>query len=247
MDYKPLSARERKLIEEIETRDLVVFSPFEASKILGVDKDTVYRVLSRLEHKEAIVRIERGKYIIRRFYSELDIYDIAPHVVEPSYMSLWSGLHYYGLTTQVPRVVFLMVTRARKGLELQGYELRYVKVKKKLFFGYKKVGRSVIAEPEKLLLDCLAFPHYTGGFGEIEKAARTAELDMNKMVDYAIRTGSGTICSRLGYLLETTEKKFDETRLLKHISRSYVLLDPTGSSTSLGLSKKWNVKINQET
>jgi len=243
MDYKPLSARERKLIEEVETRDLVVFTPFEASKILGVDLNTAYRVLSRLEHKEAVVRIERGKYIIRRFYSELDIYDIAPHVVKPSYVSLWSALHYYGLTTQVPRVVFLIVTRARKRLELQGYGLRYVKVKKELFFGYKRVGGSVIAEPEKLLIDCLAFPHYAGGFGEIENAAIKAELDMVKMIDYAIRTGSGTICSRLGYLLETTGKKFNAEKLLKHTSRSYVLLDPTNSRTGLGSSKKWNIKM----
>lgn len=243
MDYTPLSARERKLIEEIETRDLVMFTPFEASKILGVDKDTAYRLLSRLEDKEAIVRIERGKYIIRRFYSELDIYDIAPHVTQPSYLSLWSGLHYYGLTTQVPRVVFLMVTRARNSLKLQGYELRYVKVKNKLFFGYKSTGKNIVAEPEKLILDCLAFPHYAGGFDEIRNAVESAELDLVKIVDYAVRIGSGTICSRLGYLLETTDKVFNRTRLMKHRSRSHVLLDPSGSYNVLKHSNRWNIKM----
>ena len=246
MEYKPLSARERKLIEEIETRDLVVFTPFEASRILDVDVDTAYRALSRLVRKRAVVRIERGKYIIRRFYSELDIYEIAPHAVEPSYISLMSGLHFYGLTTQVPRVVFLMVTRARKPMELQGSELRYVKVRKDLFFGYTKVGRSVVAEPEKLFLDCLAFPHYAGGFSEIEEAARSAEMDAVKIVDHAIQMDSGTICSRLGYLLERTGRKFDEARLLGHISKSRVLLDPSASRTSSATSRKWNILINLE-
>jgi len=246
MEYQPLSARERQLIEEVETRDLVVFTPFEASKILDVDVDTAYRALSRLVRKRAVVRIERGKYIIRRFHSELDIYEIAPYVVEPSYISLMSGLHFYGLTTQVPRVIFLMVTRARKTMELQGSELRYVKVRKELFFGYRRVGRSVVAEPEKLLLDCLAFPHYSGGFSEIEEAARSAELDTVKIVDHAIRMDSGTLCSRLGFLLERTGWKFDEARLLGHISQSHVLLDSSAPRTSSGTSGKWNIVINLE-
>lgn len=246
MNYSPLSAREIKLIEDVEDRNLTVFSPLEAKKILNTTRENAYRILSRLENKGGILRIERGKYIIKRFYSELDIYEIAPHVTTPSYISLWSALHYHGYTTQVPATVFLMVTGPRKPLELQKRTLQFVKVRSSFFFGYERHGRTVVAEPEKLFVDCLAFPHYAGGFGEIKTAMDSADLDMRKTIDYAIRTGSGTVCSRLGHLLETAGKKFSENKLLKHRSRSYVILDPSAPRRDFGLNEKWKVKVNLE-
>jgi predicted transcriptional regulator of viral defense system len=246
MDYKPLSARERRLIAEVENRNLIIFTSMEASKVLGVGRKTAHRALNRLEDKEAVVRVERGKYIIKRFYDELDIYEIASHIVEPAYLSLWSGLHYYGYTTQVPKEVFLVVTRARKVLDLQGRRVRYVKVRSPFFFGYQSIGRTIVAEPEKLLLDCLAFPKYAGGFSEIKKAVEGADIDFHKIVEYAIRTGSDTICSRLGYLLNMVKKKFNEHSLLRHRSKSYVLLDPSGGDAIVATSLKWNVRVNIE-
>lgn len=246
MKYSGLSARERTLLEEIETRNLVTFTPLEAAMILGLSRDAAYRALSRLEDKDAVIRIERGKYILERLYQELDIYEIAPHIIEPSYISLWSGLHYYGLTTQVPTTVFLLVTRARKSLKFQKRSIRYVKVKRNIFFGYRAAGKVVIAEPEKLILDCLAFPHYAGGFKEILEAAKAATLDTEKIVDYAIQFGSGSVTSRLGFLLETIGKDFDSKRLLSHISKAPVTLDPSASGSPFTKATKWNLKINVE-
>lgn len=244
MNYKGLSARERKLIDEIERRSLIIFKPLEASKILNEDRENTYRILSRLESKEAIKRIEKGKYILKRFYEQKDIYEIAPHLLEPSYISFWSGLHFYGYTTQVPRKVFLVVTRSRKSLKVRGLILKFVKVKEELFFGYRKANQIVVAEPEKLFIDCLMFPKYCGGVGEIKRSLKEAEIETEKIIHYAIKTGNKTLCSRLGYLLEEGNYKFDKEKLKEYISRSYVLLDPSSPSKSLKTSSEWNLKIN---
>ena len=246
MIYRSLSSRERRLLEEVESRNLPVFSPLEASKILGVNKDAAYRALSRLEDKGVVFRIERGKYIIGRFLSERDIYEIAPFISQPSYISLWSGLHYYGLTGQVPRDVFLMVTRSRRGLSLQGQRLRFVRVRREMFFGYRLVGGTVVAEKEKLLIDCLAFPAYAGGVGNLTALAGDGDMRADRLVEYAVLSRSGTICSRLGYLLEHVGADLDDSRLLPHVSASRVLLDPSGPREARGSSAKWNVLVNVE-
>ena len=246
MIYPPLSSRERTLVEEVESRDLTVFTPTEASRLLKIDIETAYRMLSRLEDKEAVIRIERGKYIIRRFYSELDIYEIAPHIVSPSYLSMWSGLHYYGHPSQVPERVYLVVIRPRRDMLFLGRKLHFLKVKRRLFFGYRRFGRVVVAEGEKLLLDCLAFPRYAGGVSNILPLALDDTLDGEKLVEYAILAGNSTVCSRLGYLMEVLGRDDAVSKLTAHRSSSRILLDPSVKGKISGTSSKWNVNINME-
>ena len=242
--YLPISGRERQLLEEVETRELTVFSPFEASKILGVERHTARKVLSSLTNKGGVRRIERGKYVLTRLYNELDIYELVPHVYEPSYISMWSGLHYHGLTAQVPAVIHLVTTRYHKDFEMQGKRITYVSVRPRMFFGYMAVGKAVIAEPEKLIIDCLAFPQYSGGYNETKEAVEQAELDVGKLVEYAIHTQSPTICSRLGHLLESSGIPFDEKRLIPHTSKSYVWLDPTSQTKDYEPIIKWKIYAN---
>ncbi|MBI5000801.1 MAG: hypothetical protein HZB92_04650 [Euryarchaeota archaeon] len=239
-----MSARETELVEEMGRRGIAVFGLLEASKVLRVERLVARKALSRLASKGAIKRIERGKYVIARFYSEMDVYELAPRVHEPSYLSLWSGLHHYGYTTQVPAEVYLVTARARRGLDLQDRRVRYVRVRPRMFFGYRADGRVVVAEPEKLVLDCLAFPSYSGGYGELRDAVEKAELGAGKLVDYALRAGSPTVCSRLGHLLDDAGISFDERRLQRHASRSYVWLDPSAPSESFETVRKWKVYAN---
>ena len=241
-----ITAREMQLLDLVEKAGLVVFTTSDARRLLGVDRPDIHRILSRMVSKGHLVRLERGKYVDARSARELDVYEVAPHVVEPSYLSLWSGLHLRGLTTQVPRTVFVIVTSQRRGLDVLGSPVRFVSVRPRLFFGYERRGDHVVADVEKLLLDCLLFPHYCGGWDEIFRSFANAELDPELVVEYALMTESPSLCSRLGYTLERLGVGFDVERLERASYHGRIVLDPSRPKTDGERVPRWNVEVNVE-
>ena len=246
MEYRGLSSREVRLLDRLEREGLVVFTTSDARRVLDVGRGDAHRILSRMVAKGHLVRIERGKYIDARRNAEMDVYEVAPRVVEPSYLSLWTGLHIHGLTTQVPRTVFVIVTSSRRGLEVLGSPVRFVSVRPRLFFGYGTYGRTVAAEPEKLLLDCLLFPQYCGGWDEVLCSFENALLDTDMVVEYALMTGSPTLCSRLGYTMERLGLDFDAERVRRASYHGKIPLDPSRPRRSRGSSSRWNLLLNVE-
>ena len=241
MKYPSTAAREARLLAELEKRGILVFNPVEVSNILQVGRESAHRIMSRMVSKGLVRRLERGKYVASSALKDRDIYELACQVVQPSYLSLWSGLHAYGYTSQVPKTVYLMVAIPRSGLELQGRNLRFVRTRH--FFGYKREGKIIIAEPEKLFLDCLAFPEHAGGIAEIREALDAAGLDCGKLRDYAMLMGNKSLNSRLGYILEESGKGFDAEPLRDMISSSYVPLDPARPNIGRR-SKRWKLTLN---
>ena len=114
-------------------------------------------------------------------------------------------------------------------------------VRTKHFFGYTRLGDLVIAQPEKLFLDCLLFPGYCGGGQEILESFEKAspEIDAALMVEYARMTESRTLASRAGYMLDRAGMKFKEGPLLDQASTSYVPFDPGAKRSSR--DPKWNI------
>ena len=241
MKYPNISAREMHLLDELDRRGRNVFNPVETSNILGVSRDAAHRILSRMMAKGLVDRLERGKYISRSNLENMDIYEVACQIVQSSYISLWSGLHIYGYTTQVPRIVYLMVGIPRSGLSIRGHELKFVRTKH--FFGYRMDGGRVLAEPEKLFLDCLLFPEYSGGIGEIRDALKIADLDGEKLMEYALSMDNKSLNSRLGYILEEAGKDIDLSSIREKISRSYVPLDTTRENRGQRC-KRWMLTLN---
>lgn len=239
MNYKGISSRERKLLDELSRRGLLVFRPIDVSNILEEPKDNTYRILSRMVEKDIIERIEKGKYVTKRDMEETHIYEIACHIIEPSYLSLRSALHHYGYTTQVPRNVYVMTSISREDLDIHDETVRFVKTKH--FFGYVSKGDLVIAEPEKLFIDCLLYPRYTGGMNEIAASMDEAELDEENLIDHALKVDNSSLNSRLGYLLEKSGKEIDLKPLEKNRSKSPVPLEPEREGEKI--DKRWNVRF----
>lgn len=240
MNYKGVSGRERKLLDELSRRRLTIFRPIDVSNILSESRDNTYRILSRMEDKDLITRIEKGKYISSKELEGTDIYETATHIIEPSYLSLWSGLHKYGYTTQIPRTVFVMTAIPKDDMMLQGQKIKFIKTKH--FFGYTSDNKLVIAEPEKLLIDCILFPHYSGGFKEIKSSFEKADVDEKKIVEYALKIDNRSLNSRLGYIMEKTHPDADLELLNKNISTSPIPLDPKKEEGKM--NKRWNIIDN---
>jgi predicted transcriptional regulator of viral defense system len=171
-------------------------------------------ILSRLEKKGWIERIEKGKYMIIPLGAEKGKYTLNEFIigyllVTPYCVAYWSALNFYGLTEQFPNTVFLQTTSRKKkqATEVFGVRYRIVRVKEEKFFGTRKEWiedtQVHITDKEKTLLDCLDKPQYCGGVIEVAKALKYgSEQDKKKLVDYAQKLNNSDVIRRLGYLCD---------------------------------------------
>ncbi|MFA4647757.1 type IV toxin-antitoxin system AbiEi family antitoxin domain-containing protein [Pyrococcus kukulkanii] len=229
-----------------------VFTIDEAAKITGIDKNTLKVLLSRLEKKGLVERVEKGKYIIVPLGAEKGEYTLHEFVigsllVKPSAIAYWSALNHHGFTEQIPNTVFVQTTARKKRQDLRVFGVRYkiVKIKPEKFFGIEKVWieefQVPITEREKTVVDCLDKPRYCGGIIEVAKAFRE-ELEAEKLREYALRMNSSAVVRRLGYLCDYFGVNID---LPRPKTRNYILLDPTMPKGG-NVDSKWRVIVNVE-
>ncbi len=242
MKSTPVSRREAEVLHEIRSRDMLIFTPRDIRRFLKTSKVNTYRIISNMKNKGLITRLEKGKYILTETWEELDIYEIVPGIIRPSYLGFWSALHYHSMTDQVPRTVFLATAKRKKPMKLQGQTVKYVTIKPALFFGYERFGKVVVSDREKTIIDSLKHQEYSGGIGNIFPGI-TNQLDMEKMVEYCIKTGSSAIASRLGYLAERKGLEFKKEELKSMIS-TYAKLDPGRGDKRL--EPEWKLYVNRE-
>jgi predicted transcriptional regulator of viral defense system len=240
MDSRSVSGREGEVLHEIGSRGMVIFSPVDVDRFLGVSRLNTNRILSNMVRKGLAVRVERGKYALSSSFDELDVYEIVSEIFKPSYLAFWSALHYHGMTDQVPRMIFLVTTRRKRPFMLQGQWVRYVTLSRRFFFGYERNGKVVVSDREKTVIDCLMHPEYSGGVGQVF-GALSEELEGSKLVEYCLRTGSPAVASRLGYLLDRKGLVFDREGLRSMID-TYTKLDPRGDYS--GLDPGWKLYVN---
>ena len=207
----------------------------DAQKLLGSNTNIVKKLLSRFENKGLIQRIERGKYIILPLGAEKGHYTlhefiIASLLVNPYSISYWSALHFYGLTEQIPNVVFVQTTAYKKMQEKEvfGIKYKFIRVKKEKFFAVKDIwienSKVHIVEKEKAIVDCLDKPQYCGGIIEVAKALKHGTYKKRKLARFAKQIGNSGVIRRLGFLSEYVERPI---RLPVINVRNYLYLDPT--------------------
>lgn len=240
MNSTSVSRREAQVIDAIERRDLVVFGPLEVERFLDVSSRNAYRILDGLLEKGLVHRLNRGRYVLATAYENLDTYAIASHLEPASYVGFWSALHFHGLTDQVPRSIFLAVTSQRRSLRIHGQQVRFVRVKPEAFFGYDRYGDAVVSDPEKTVLDGLRLPEHAGGVRTVATAI-TPDLDVDRLVRYAVRLESGAVAARLGYLLDRNGL-LDAPDTLQSLIASYTKLDPAGDRTNP--VSEWKLYVN---
>ncbi|MGM0406280.1 MAG: type IV toxin-antitoxin system AbiEi family antitoxin domain-containing protein [Thermoplasmatota archaeon] len=235
-----IARREAQVISEIRSRDMVVFTHRDVNRFLDISKENTYRIIGNMIEKDLVKRVERGKFILNEVWNELDIYEIVPEIFQPSYIAFWSALHYHGMTDQVPRAVFLVTTKRKKPLKFQGQKIKYVTVKRSLFFGYERYGKVVVSDMEKTVIDCLRHPEYSGGISQIQDAI-SDELNTDRLIEYCKLAGSSAVASRLGYMLEKKDIEFEKDEL-KELIDTYTKLDPDQERSVLRSEWKLYVK-----
>ena len=199
--------------QKLSRYDLFTFSSRILADLFELDKFQTSNLLHRMEQVGLVTRIEQGKYVLLGLTPEKVLSNplyIGSNLVVPSYISYWSALHFYGLTEQAPRKIFIAVCRRKSELSFDKMKFKFITINPRIFFGYQRVLNAdlpvVIADEAKAILDSLSLPQYAGGITEVAKALYVAVeeklLDISTLVDYAGRFENQSLTSRLGYLLE---------------------------------------------
>ena len=167
-------------------------SLYQLGKQLGLRDATVNTYISRfLRHKE-ILQLKRGLYVSADFFAKNknDIsysFYLANILRTPSYVSSWTALQYYNLTTEAIRSVTSVTQKVTRDYETRAGTFSYQSIKKDLFSDYSlEKGKFdfYIASPSKALFDLLYFRtnQFRGvEFGDIKKMVEELRIDINEM------------------------------------------------------------------
>jgi predicted transcriptional regulator of viral defense system len=110
-----------------------------------------------------------------------------------------------------------------------------------------KTRKIRVSDLERTVIDGLKQSEYCGGFSEVAKGfwMRQQDIDVKKLVEYALMVDIGAIYRRLGYLLELFEtEETEQLELLrKKLTAAYVLLDPMLLAEGKFIAR-WRLRLN---
>jgi predicted transcriptional regulator of viral defense system len=230
-----LSKLESKAYEELRKNKFIVFKVKDLIMLLGISETQAYNLIKALKNKDKIKK-EKGFF----YFKDSDEFAVASNLNFSSYISFFSALNYYNFSDNIPKKIFLATTKYTKETNL----FKWICISKKRFFGYVSIGNITIAEKEKAIIDSLLFPKYAGGIKEVRFALENAikEINIDKIIEYAIKINNKAVIRRLGFLLESLNVK-NISKLKKNIGKGYVLLDPTLLKKN-NLNKNWLLDVN---
>lgn len=230
-------------IQVMEKMHKVVFSVKDVAKITNKTSGYSSLMLFRLKKRGLILEVEKGKYALK----ETNPYTIVSNLIYPCYISFLTAFSYYNMITQIPKKIQIVCLKSKKKTSFDGYDLKFIKMKQNRFFGYKreKVSRGFIfiAEIEKVIVDSLFLPKYCP-IDETYKAFKEMEnINIKKLIDYALKMKKNIVLKRLGYLLEKSGIDiYDKVR--DSINYKYDFLDIISGKGKK--NKKWKLIINRE-
>lgn len=261
-----------RLVDALRRRGKRIFTIGDAQETadtLGILRTTLGWLLPQLTHAGRLLHLRRGLYAI----DDSKYGGAAPHpfaiataLVTPSAISHWSALAHHGLTDQIPRLVTassardIVTPRMRRRSadgepastwDVSGRRVRYVRVQPRRFWGFEQVwvdetARVPITDRERTVLDGFVAPDVFGSFDEILGVIEEhlAQLDVEKLIGYALRYDRGAVIKRLGYALEQVGVAPARLAPLREAPiAGYRLLDPSGPEQGPFVAA-WRIRDN---
>jgi predicted transcriptional regulator of viral defense system len=216
--------------------------------------------VNRLVGKGVATRLKPGLFILvpaelghARDYLG-DPYIVASEIVGGSeyFISHASAMDIHQMVTQPQLVVYTTATQSVRPLSILGTQFRFVRCKPEHFFGAMdhwatKTKKISVSDLERTVIDGLKQSEYCGGFSEVAKGfwMRQQDMDVKKLVEYALMVDIGAVYRRLGYLLELfeTEETGQLELLRKKLTATYVLLDPMLPTEGKFIAR-WRLRLN---
>lgn len=224
-----------ELLDKIRTKP--VFRIQDIERIAYCNQNYAKQILNRLKKRKLIKQITKNRYTTKD-----NIFIIASSIAFPSYISFWSAASFLGYTEQIVSTIQVATTRKVKPINFEGYKIKFIPLKN-YFFGYKKIstneGDILIAEDEKLVIDCLLRQKEAGNMDEIENVFENAKISRQKIVDYLKKINKQSLVKRVGFLLG--KKKSIDIYKEFNLDNNYVLLTPASKKLK-SINTKWRVK-----
>lgn len=202
------------------------------SAALGLTSHHTMVLLNELNKNRWVTRIKKGLYAINDPLTrapKAHPFAIGTAIVRPSAISHWSALQHWGLTEQISSTIMLSSpTRTfppsnggngmggRSSWIIDEIHYQFTTIATSHFFGLSKVWISErnqvpVFDRERALLD--AFQHFHI-FGSLSTAleileAHIAELDVERLVEYALRIRVAAVIKRIGWALEALNTPAD--------------------------------------
>ena len=258
-----LGSKERLFLASLAGKDKRVFR-FRDALPYWASTNQTRKALSRLAKKGWIKRLARGLYLLIPLeagpegqWSD-DPLLIGTQLVSEGAIAYWTALHFWNLTEQVPRTVFIQTVSRRSSSQefIMGVRYQYVTINPNRFFGIRTQSSSGmpfgITDREKTMVDACERHELCGGILHIAQALRAIDmLDREKLDVYLDRFNSGAVYKRLGYLVEQLDTPMPdrEIRLAAwraRLTQGIAWLEPGGAQTGPVVTR-WRIRVNSKT
>ncbi len=257
---KTIGPQAAHLITTLHEQNKPIFRLKEVQKILRVDEVSSRSFVRKLVNRGVVTRLKPGLFILVPFeLGKKADYIGNPFVVareimsgKDYFLSHATAMEIHGGITQPQLIIYVTTSKSRRSITIMGIEFRFIHNQKKYFFGIDdhwatKQEKVKVSDLERTIIDGLKQPEYCGGLTEVAKALwmRHQDINVNRLIGYAIKIDVGAVIRRLGFLLElykigTSE---DWKILSSHLTETYVRLDPLLLSEGKFL-RKWRLQLN---
>ncbi len=138
---------------------------YQLGKQLGLKDSTVKTYISRFLRCKEIIKLKNGLYVTTDFFEKNrnDVsysFYLANIIRTPSYVSSWTALQYYNLTTEAIYSVTSVTPKVTRDYQTKVGNFSYQSIKKELFSEFSLIKGKFdffIALPSKALFDLLYF------------------------------------------------------------------------------------------
>jgi len=257
---KTLGTKAAHLVTTLYEQNKPIFRLKEIQKILRLDEVSSRNFVRKLVNRGVVTRLKPGLFILVPFELGKEAGYIGnPLVVareimdgKDYFLSYATAMEVHGGITQPQLVVYVTTLKPHRPITALGVEFRFIYNQKRYFFGISdhwvtKQEKVKVSDLERTIIDGLKQPEYCGGLTEVAKGLwiRHQDVNINRLISYAIKIGVGAVIRRLGFLLElykigTSE---DWEILSSHLTETYVRLDSFLPSEGKFL-RKWRLQLN---
>ncbi len=245
MTRRSLSKREADLVLALEWDKQRVVEIKDIVKRLRCTRNYAYQVAHNLQMKGWLESVVPGTFLLigadrgPKGVPDMNDLVIARVLPRPYFFAYrWACLHH-GLTTQVPPVIPIALSRPKRPIEIKNTRFEFIELSPKRMFGYEETEKSGekinVSDLERTVLDAIDRPELVGG---IEAAAQAVfhagkKLDFRKLLDYLRRFDDSALARRLGYLCEVLKVA------LPGYMRDYLAAQAKRLPAYLGTPRRW--------
>jgi len=257
---KTLGPQAATLVMALHERGRALFTLEEVSAITALREASARSFARKLVARGVAARLKPGLFVLVPF----ELGREREYVGEPLlvaktlaggrdyYLSHGTAMEIHQMVTQPRLVVYVTTPRATRPRTIGGTEFRFVRCQRRHLFGtvphwVTKQETVQVSDLERTVIDGLHRPEDCGGLTEVAKGLwiQREKVQVQRLVEHALRLKVGAVIRRLGYLLELYEVGPPEALrgLQRRLTATYVALDPVLSAEGKYL-RRWRVRLN---